>query len=68
MGIIGDVEVRKLCPKAQNEFNANYKANIVSLSQLYGGKIAAALSRQHPRDLFDYKYMEVKRFEVVKMV
>lgn len=65
-GIIGDIEVRELCPKAQNEFNANCKANIVSLSQLYGGKIAAALSRQHPRDLFDYKYMEVDSFGVVK--
>ena len=29
------------------------------LTQLYGGKIAAALSRQHPRDLFDIKYMDV---------
>ena len=28
------------------------------LTQLYGGKIAAALSRQHPRDLFDVRYME----------
>lgn len=65
-GIIGDIEVRELCSKAQNEFNANCKANIVSLSQLYGGKIAAALSRQHPRDLFDYKYMELDSFNVVK--
>lgn len=29
------------------------------LTQLYGGKIAAALSRQHPRDLFDVKYMDI---------
>ena len=65
-GIIGDIEVRELCSKAQKEFNANCKANIVSTSQLYGGKIAAALSRQHPRDLFDFKYMEVDSFEVVK--
>ncbi len=28
------------------------------MTLLYGGKIAAALSRQHPRDLFDVKYME----------
>lgn len=65
-GIIGNVEVRELCLKAQNEFNANCKANIVSLSQLYGGKIAAALSRQHPRDMFDYKYMEIDSFDVIK--
>lgn len=29
------------------------------LTQLYGGKIAAALSRQHPRDLFDVKYIDI---------
>lgn len=65
-GIIGEIEVRELCIKAQSEFKANCKANIVSLYQLYGGKIAAALSRQHPRDLFDYKYMEVNGFESIK--
>ncbi len=27
--------------------------NVVSQADLYGGKICAALDRQHPRDLFD---------------
>ena len=27
--------------------------NVVSMADLYGGKICAALDRQHPRDLFD---------------
>ncbi len=31
--------------------------NLVSLGQLYGGKICAALDRQHPRDLFDVKLL-----------
>jgi hypothetical protein len=35
------------------------EANIVPTTQLYGGKIAAALSRQHPRDLFDVKYLDI---------
>jgi hypothetical protein len=30
---------------------------IVPFGQLYGGKICAALDRQHPRDLFDVKYL-----------
>ncbi|MBS4040958.1 MAG: nucleotidyl transferase AbiEii/AbiGii toxin family protein [Flavobacteriales bacterium] len=30
---------------------------IVPLGQLYVGKICAALNRQHPRDLFDVKYL-----------
>jgi len=42
------------------------KARIVPLEQLYGGKIAAALSRQHPRDLFDYNYMEKDKINWVK--
>ncbi|WP_350650219.1 nucleotidyl transferase AbiEii/AbiGii toxin family protein, partial [Pseudomonas sp. HY13-MNA-CIBAN-0226] len=30
---------------------------VVSLPDLYGGKICAALDRQHPRDLFDLMLM-----------
>ena len=65
-GIIGEVEDRELCPKARAEFNMSCRAKIVPFSQLYGGKISAALSRQHPRDLFDCKYMELESFSDVK--
>lgn len=58
-GIIGgDVIRMPVCDKAQEEFGLYCETDIVPLTQLYGGKIAAALSRQHPRDLFDVKYME----------
>lgn len=58
-GIIGgDVQTLPLCKKAQDEFSMYCEADIVPMTLLYGGKIAAALSRQHPRDLFDVKYME----------
>ena len=58
-GVIGGDVVRKaVCDKAQDEFGLYCEATIVPMTQLYGGKIAAALSRQHPRDLFDVKYME----------
>ena len=40
------------------------KAKIVPLTLLYGGKIAAALSRQHPRDLFDVKHMDLSMSDV----
>jgi predicted nucleotidyltransferase component of viral defense system len=57
-GIVGgEVMHLPLCDKAQDEFQIYCEADIVPLTQLYGGKIAAALSRQHPRDLFDVKYM-----------
>jgi hypothetical protein len=34
---------------------------VVPLSQLYGGKICAALDRQHPRDLFDVNLLLQKQ-------
>ena len=59
-GIVGgDVLTLPLSNKAQNEFSLYCEAKIVPLTLLYGGKIAAALSRQHPRDLFDVKYMNI---------
>lgn len=59
-GIVGgDVLTLPLSDKAQQEFSLYCEAKIVPLTLLYGGKIAAALSRQHPRDLFDVKYMEL---------
>lgn len=66
-GIIGgDVVTIPLCNKAQEEFGLYCEARIVPLTLLYGGKVAAALSRQHPRDLFDCKYMEMDSFSGVK--
>lgn len=65
-GIIGETEDKILCEKARQEFSMACKARTVSFSQLYGGKIAAALSRQHPRDLFDCSYMDISSFDDVK--
>ena len=65
-GLIGVTEDKMLCDKAQQEFSMACKARTVSYSQLYGGKITAALSRQHPRDLFYCKYMEISSFDDVK--
>ena len=59
-GIVGGaVQSLPLSEKAQEEFSLFCEANVVPMTQLYGGKIAAALSRQHPRDLFDVKYMDI---------
>jgi len=65
-GIIGPTIEMPLCNKAQAEFGMYCKARIVPVEQLYGGKIAAALSRQHPRDLFDYNYMEPDKIDNLK--
>lgn len=65
-GLIGNTEKKQLCEKAKNEFGMTCYANIVSWPQLYGGKIAAALSRQHPRDLFDCRDITDIDFAAVK--
>ena len=65
-GIIGNPEKIQLCEKAKEEFGMTCFANIVSWSQLFGGKIAAALSRQHPRDLFDCRDITSDDFNAVK--
>lgn len=56
-GIIASVTEIELCNKAQTEFDAFCSILVVPIGQLYGGKICAALDRQHPRDLFDVKYL-----------
>lgn len=59
-GIVGGEPVLlPLCEKAQEMFEMEVEARIVPLTQLYGGKIAAALSRQHPRDMFDVNHMRM---------
>ena len=47
----------QLCQKAQASFEAFCVMSVISHGQLFGGKIVAALDRQHPRDLFDVKYL-----------
>lgn len=54
-GVIKKTKVNTLCESAQNHFNLFCEMNIVPESQLFGGKMVAALDRQHPRDLFDTK-------------
>jgi len=40
-------------PKARDTLLADVTIPVVALEDLYGGKLVAALDRQHPRDLFD---------------
>ncbi|MHA7865203.1 nucleotidyl transferase AbiEii/AbiGii toxin family protein [Flagellimonas marinaquae] len=56
-GVMSETVTLPLCEKTQEEFDAFCAVPVVPLGQLYGGKICAALDRQHPRDLFDVKYM-----------
>lgn len=52
-GTVYPLERRELCPEAQSEFRIIVSIPCLAEAELYGGKICAALDRQHPRDLFD---------------
>ncbi len=56
-GVLLETNTRSLVSKAVDEFEMEMDIQVVSLPDLYGGKIAAALNRQHPRDLFDVKLL-----------
>jgi predicted nucleotidyltransferase component of viral defense system len=60
-GILGAVTEKILCKKAQEKFDTFCSINIVSNGQLYGGKVCAAMDRQHPRDIFDVKQLLQKQ-------
>jgi len=46
-----------LCRRAEETFELSVSARLLSLADLYGGKICAALDRQHPRDFFDIRLL-----------
>jgi len=53
-GCVFDPEMRSVLPKVEETFGFA-ETQVVSFSDLYAGKIVAALDRQHPRDLFDIR-------------
>ena len=44
-------------PKAQEVLQVDLEIPVVSLDDVYGGKLVAAMDRQHPRDLFDVMHL-----------
>ena len=56
-GLLGEASKLQLCAAAQEEFDAFSANSVVSIGQLYGGKLCAALDRQHPRDFFDVRLL-----------
>jgi predicted nucleotidyltransferase component of viral defense system len=49
-------EILEVTEKVEKEFGY-VEMKVASLPDLYAGKICAALDRQHPRDLFDVKFL-----------
>jgi predicted nucleotidyltransferase component of viral defense system len=52
-GVFETPKLLSLCNRAQELFGMFCEIRAVPFGQTYGGKIVAALDRQHPRDLFD---------------
>lgn len=53
-GCVFEPERRSVSPSVEDAFGYA-EMQVVSFPDLYGGKIVAALDRQHPRDLFDVR-------------
>lgn len=56
-GTVGAVAPRALSKKAAATFDLSATIATADSADLYGGKLCAALDRQHPRDLFDVKIL-----------
>jgi len=52
-GTVRPVRLASLTPAAQDTLQADVEIPVVSFDDVYGGKLVAAMDRQHPRDLFD---------------
>jgi predicted nucleotidyltransferase component of viral defense system len=53
-GCVYEPEMRSVAPSVEDQFGYA-EMKVVSFADLYGGKLVAALDRQHPRDLFDVR-------------
>jgi predicted nucleotidyltransferase component of viral defense system len=56
-GTVFPTEKRELTSQAEELFEISATANTLAVADLYGGKLCAALDRQHPRDIFDVKIL-----------
>ena len=56
-GNLFPVRLMQVNERVQDKFGKFAAINIISHAELYGGEICAALDRQHPRDLFDVKFL-----------
>lgn len=56
-GNVFGTQERDISPRAEEVFEKFVTSKIMSLEDVYGSKICAALDRQHPRDLFDIKLL-----------
>jgi predicted nucleotidyltransferase component of viral defense system len=56
-GFIMPVRMMPIADIVQTQYKKFAAINVVAHGELFGGKICAALARQHPRDLFDVYHL-----------
>lgn len=56
-GNVFPTKLMQVVDSVQEDFDKFAAINVVSMAELYGGKICAAVDRQHPRDIFDVKLL-----------
>lgn len=56
-GTLLPVQQRSLAPAAAAAFGSRLEVPMLAIEELYGGKLVAAMDRQHPRDIFDVKVL-----------
>ena len=52
-GTIHTVALARMVPSARDQLKADLRLPVLAPEELYGGKLVAALDRNHPRDWFD---------------
>lgn len=52
-GTVHPARRASMTQKARDTLQADLEIPVVSIEDMYGGKLVAAMDRQHPRDLFD---------------
>lgn len=56
-GNVFPTEFMQVVEPVQDEFGKFVAIDVISKAELFGGKMCAAIDRQHPRDLFDIKFL-----------
>lgn len=56
-GAIYEPVMMTVTPHVKEMFDLTVESRVLDIADIYGGKICAALDRQHPRDLFDIKLL-----------
>ena len=56
-GSVFSPEIKTTSQYIRRTFHKQVEVKCLNFSDLFAGKVIAALSRQHPRDLFDIKYL-----------